>query len=351
MKILLVSNMYPSNDDPIFGSFVENIEDGLRTNGADVDKIVIKGRGQNIVDKLKKYFKFYMKILFADLSKYDVVQISYPTHTFLPFLFKTINNTKIISRFHGDDLLHERNLNKILKYFTNKAIEKSSLIIVPSNYFANEFRIRHGENKEIYIYPSGGVDRKKFYPIKLQKDSFNLGYVGRITKQKGVGVLLDAVKDLNIDFKLYIIGDGPDMAYYKKYVYNLNLIDKIIFVGMIKNNELVHYYNLFDLFIFPTMRKAESFGNVAIEAMACKVPIIGSKIAGLNDYIFDNQNGYFFNIGDSNDLRKKIEQYFILDEDSKDKMKLEAYNIAMKYEKNKLNRKFIQKLQQLKGEN
>ena len=234
-----------------------------------------------------------------------------------------------------------------MKYFTNKAIEKSSLIVVPSNYFENEFKLRHGDKKDIYIYPSGGVDTNKFYPMPQNKESFNIGYVGRITTQKGVGVLLDAVKQLKISFKLYIVGDGPELDYYKNYAKDIKLQDSVIFIGAVKNNELVNYYNIFDLFVFPTMRKAESFGNVAIESMACKIPIIGSKIAGLNDYIFEGENGFFFDVGNSKQLMDTINRFYLMTEEEKNQMKEKAYLVAMKYEKNILNKKFIQKLKEL----
>jgi glycosyltransferase involved in cell wall biosynthesis len=347
MKMLLVSNMYPSQDDPIFGSFIENIEDGLVSNGVEVDKIVISGRGKSIFEKIIKYIKFYYKLFMIDLSKYDIVQVSYPTHSFFPFIFKKVDNTKILIRFHGDDLLHERSLNKVLKYITNRAIVISDLIVVPSRYFEKEFQKRYGDEKSIYVYPSGGLDTKKFYPMEQEKEIFTIGYVGRITEQKGVGVLIEAVSQLNFKYKLYIVGDGPDFNKYKKFSEEKKLNDKVIFTGAVKNNQLVNYYNLFDVFIFPTMRNAESFGNVAIEAMGCKIPLIGSKIAGLNDYLFNGKNGYFFNVGDTDDLKNKIETYYNLSDDKKDRMRESAYDVALGYEKKVLNQKFIATLRTL----
>jgi glycosyltransferase involved in cell wall biosynthesis len=339
--------MYPSQDDPIFGSFIENIEDGLVSNGVEVDKIVISGRGKSIFEKIIKYIKFYYKLFMIDLSKYDIVQVSYPTHSFFPFIFKKVDNTKILIRFHGDDLLHERSLNKVLKYITNRAIVISDLIVVPSRYFEKEFQKRYGDEKSIYVYPSGGLDTKKFYPMEQEKEIFTIGYVGRITEQKGVGVLIEAVSQLNFKYKLYIVGDGPDFNKYKKFSEEKKLNDKVIFTGAVKNNQLVNYYNLFDVFIFPTMRNAESFGNVAIEAMGCKIPLIGSKIAGLNDYLFNGKNGYFFNVGDTDDLKNKIETYYNLSDDKKDRMRESAYDVALGYEKKVLNQKFIATLRTL----
>ena len=347
MKMLLISNMYPSKDDPIFGSFIENIEDGLVSNGVQVDKIVISGRGKNIFEKIVKYIRFYYKLFTVNLSMYDIVQVSYPTHSFFPFILKKINDTKLVIRFHGDDLLHERNVSKILKYIVNKAVKMADLIVVPSKYFEKEFKKRYGNDKSVYVYPSGGLDTKKFYPMNIQKEIFTIGYVGRITEQKGVGILLEAVSKLSFNYKLYIIGDGPELNKYKLFSKNKNLNDKIIFTGGIRNDQLVNYYNLFDVFVFPTMRNAESFGNVAIEAMGCKVPLIGSKIAGLTDYLHDAENGYFFEVGNPIDLKNKIEMFYHLSYNEKERMRNNAYKTALQYEKNKLNKEFIKRLSKL----
>ena len=78
--------MYPGVT-PSFGTFIKSIKDGLELYNVKVDLIVISERHDSNLKKLLTYAIFYLKILFRNLDKYDFVHISYPSHTFLPFLF------------------------------------------------------------------------------------------------------------------------------------------------------------------------------------------------------------------------------------------------------------------------
>lgn len=338
--------MYPENRTSVSGIFIKNIEDGLVTNGVVVDKIVIKGRGKKFIDKIKKYYFFYKEILHISFDEYDFVHLSYPSHTYFPIIFKNTNKTKLIVRLHGHDLLPINSFKKIALYFTKQSIRKADIVVVPSKYFYKEL-LKIAEPKNYYIYPSGGLDTKRFYPKENENTKkLTIGYVGRIAHGKGVDILLNAVAKLTFDFELIIVGGGDLKNEMKQKSTILNHNQIIIFVGKMSNDELVDYYNSFDIFVFPTLMH-ESFGNVAIEAMGCRVPVIGSKIGGLTDYIYDNINGYFFKSGDANDLALKITRFNNLSLDEKKCMSDKAYKIALKYEKNQVTNGFIRKLEGL----
>lgn len=343
MKILLISNMYPKDTNDTFGIFIKNIEDGLKQGGADVKKIVIEGRGNNLLSKLKKYIIFYTSILKVNFDDYDIIHLSYPSHTYFPLFLKSFKKAKLVVRLHGHDLIPISFFQKILLFFTKKSIKKAEMVIVPSNYFYNELT-KIIKPKDYFIYPSGGLDINNFYPIKNTiKEKFTLGYVGRIDKGKGVDILLKAVSKLTFDFRLIIVGGGDLLEEMKELSSKINKTQDIIFIGKTPNNKLVEYYNKFDLFIFPTLMQ-ESFGNVAIEAMGCKVPIIGSNIGALPDYIFDDINGYLFNAGNSEELANLINNFYYLSSEKKLEMSKEAYSISLRYEKKIMSKNFIDKL-------
>lgn len=338
--------MYPKDNNDFFGVFIKNIEDGLLNNDIDVDRIVIAGQGKSIREKIKKYFIFYREILKTDFDKYDVVQISYPSHTYFPILFKTFHKAKFVVRLHGHDLVPISLFQNIVLLFTKMSISKADLVVVPSNYFYTEL-LKISTPKDYYIYPSGGLDTQRFYPKDgIKNKMFTIGYVGRLGAGKGVDTLLKAVTKLNFDFELIIVGAGELEEEMKAQASRLQKDQKVSFAGKIPNEKLVDYYNLFDVFIFPTLMQ-ESFGNVAIEAMSCKTPIIGSKIGGLTDYIFDGINGYFFEPGNADALAETITTFYHLSSKEKDDMAEEAYKVALTYEKSHVTRGFIAKLKDL----
>ena len=131
-----------------------------------------------------------------------------------------------------------------------------------------------------------------------------------------------------------IAGRGNQTSIMNKMIAELSLNDYIKYIGPIPYNDLPQVYSLLDLFVFPTELN-ESLGLVGLEAMACKVPVIGSNIGGLKDYIIPNYNGFFFNVGNYNDLANKIITYKSLSTEEKKIIENNAYKTALTYSSEK----------------
>jgi L-malate glycosyltransferase len=343
--------MYPKDIKDTHGIFIQNIEDGLKKCGVNVDKIVTFGRHKIFFFRFIQYITLYYKILFCNFSKYDVIHVSYPSHVYLPFLFRSNYKNKLVVRLHGHDLIPTTYIGKILKNFTLLAVKNSKLTVVPSKFFYCKL-IEFTNPTNYFIYPSGGIDLKKFSTnsAKSYSNVLNLGFVGRIVPGKGIEVLLKAICKLDIQLNLIIIGDyNQDQKYYKsliKYVHDSSIHDLVKFIGFVSNCEIVKYYKKMDLFIFPTLYE-ESFGNVALEAMACNLPVIGSKIGALREYIKDGYNGYLFDPGDDNDLCYKINKFYNLKYSQKKIFSSNARLTAEKYDKILLNKLYLENLNSL----
>lgn len=348
-RLLLISPIFVSNKQKGHAPFMQNMLDAYIRNGLSVDTIVKKGRSNNIIHKIWSYSLFYLKILLTNTKKYDFVQISFPTLAYPAFKFKKYGKAKIIIRFHGEDLVipDSSKIKCILNGFSKKSIQMSNLTVVPSKYFYNIVK-KIDSNANIYIYPSGGVDLNKFYPIKSKKSKDNelsIGYVGRLSIEKGLLILIDAIKLVEHNIILHIVGDGPDKEKILKYAKDKKI--KFLYHGSVSNDILVEYYNLFEVFVFPTTRLAESFGNVGIEAMACGVPVIGSDIGGITEYLSNDYNGYLFNAGNSNDLANKLKLFISLEQTEKNTLIKNAISTSKKFETNYLTLNFIKYIKEL----
>ena len=336
-NILLVSNMYPSKQNPHYGVFVKNCYDLLKENDFSIDLVVMpKTTGK--LKKLIAYIKFcgssFIKSL---LNNYDYIYVHFISHStigvYLPVI--TSKNTQLILNIHGNDLVADTKIDQMYLPLSKLFLKGADIVIVPSNYFArilmHDFKV--SKNK-IVVYPSGGVNIAKFKKIskktalknaKLKDDVKYFGFVSRIEKDKGYDILIMAINELKKAKKLekikfLLIGDGSDLPILNDLIAKYKLNKYIIRRSFVTQDELVNIYNALEALIYPTRRKSESLGLTGLEAMACETLVIGSNKYGPSDYLVDKENSITFDPQNYKELAEKIME--VLEMKSKDKQKL-----------------------------
>ena len=173
------------------------------------------------------------------------------------------------------------------------------------------------KSSKISVIPPG-VDLDLFHPINIQEarrkihmqeDVRTILYVGRIERLKGLDMLLKALSQIqHKDTFLYVIGgtnNTEEVNRLKKICIDLNLNEKVHFIGSISRAQLKYYYNSADLYVLPSYY--ESFGLSVLEAAACGRPTIASKVGGLPSIIRDNETGFLLEQRSLGSLIKKIE--------------------------------------------
>lgn len=145
---------------------------------------------------------------------------------------------------------------------------------------------------------SRGIDTKQFSPrwknnkvlekYGIQDSKLLLLYVGRLAPEKDLDILLESYRTLPPDVAeqvhLIMVGDGPLMAKLAKEEYS-----NITWTGFLKGDTLSEIYASSDVFVFPS--GTETFGNVALEAMASGLPVIGVEAGGVTDLITHFKDG------------------------------------------------------------
>jgi glycosyltransferase involved in cell wall biosynthesis len=143
------------------------------------------------------------------------------------------------------------------------------------------------EDKVSVVY--NGIDIQKVQRVKTNlKDEFGcenlLLFIGRLTKQKGVEFLIKAVPLLNdYDAKLVVVGVGPEERHLVRLASELNLKEKVLFVGAVDERRKFEFLSAADVFVCPSLW--ESFGIVLLEAMACKTPIVATNVASIPEVV------------------------------------------------------------------
>ena len=138
---------------------------------------------------------------------------------------------------------------------------------------------------------------------------FVIGYVGRLVEEKGVHVLLRAVAGLSGEWRLRILGGGPQRAYLERLAVELGIVERVRFEDPIPSTQMPDYYHQLDALVLPSMTRPnwkEQFGRVLIEAMACGVPVVGSDSGEIPNVIGDA--GLVFAEGDAEALQTKLSQ-------------------------------------------
>lgn len=184
---------------------------------------------------------------------------------------------------------------------------------IAGNQEAMEVWRGKGYKGPIKVIPQFGVDPEIYKPDKSQisnlKSQFTIGYVGRLVEEKGVQVLLQAVTGLVGEWRLRILGSGPMQSQLEALARQLDIIEQMSFESPIPSAQMPAFYNQLDTLALPSLTRPhwkEQFGRVLVEAMACGVPVVGSRSGEIPHVI--GQAGLTFTEGDAQELRARLAQ-------------------------------------------
>lgn len=327
MRILFISNMFPGSKTPSYGTFVKTNYDQLKNQGFGIEKVVLDTKYSHFFSKFFGYTNFFLKAIFKILfSKYDVIYVHYLTISTLPIFLTSLfgKKTRFIINIHGDDLVGERVIHKLLAFSNKRLLNDAIGIVLPSEYFLKRMIKKYpmlNLKSKSYISYSGGVDLRIFKPKSINEGLGTInerlgknvvfGYVGRIEEGKGWEDLVDAIdllpSDIQAEFRFF--GSGAQFQQLRERASNSVNSKLIIVNGSITYEQVPSVFRSFDYFIFPTHR--ESLGLVLLESMASGIPAIVSKIEPVSD-IYKFSDIGFFETGDAESLKDLILEYYYL---------------------------------------
>jgi len=193
--------------------------------------------------------------------------------------------------------LGKLNLTKSIASFVAKMLarniyNKCTALIVPSSNVGEIFSVQ-GIKRPKYVMHLG-IDKNQFSPaskekakqdLKIDKNDFVVGFVGRIAREKSLMTLKKAFRRIESrNKKLLIVGDG--IPALKKCLKG----SKTIITGRVNN--VPDYLHAMDVFVMPSL--TETTCLAALEAMSCEIPVVTTKVGNMRDYITHNKNGLFF---------------------------------------------------------
>jgi glycosyltransferase involved in cell wall biosynthesis len=153
---------------------------------------------------------------------------------------------------------------------------------------------------------SCGIDRRNYTPIVGPRTQNRILFVGRLTGEKKVDVVLHALAKLDpaLDVHFDIAGGGDQRKALESLTHHLGLEDRVTFHGRVTDEQLRELYSRASLFVIASIAELQSI--VTMEAMASALPIVGANAVALPHLVHDGENGYLFEPGDVDDLAEKL---------------------------------------------
>jgi glycosyltransferase involved in cell wall biosynthesis len=137
-----------------------------------------------------------------------------------------------------------------------------------------------------------------------------IGYLGRLTEEKGLRTLLHALAELRaVAWRLVVVGSGDYEDEFVALARRLGLESRVSLIGFVPHPEAPRYLSAFDLLVLPSETRPnwkEQFGRVVVEALACGTPVVGSDSGEIPIVINATGGGVVFREGDPSDLARAI---------------------------------------------
>ncbi len=250
-----------------------------------IELVEVPCLGKNIYIRNLTFTFFSLPYLLKTiyLKKPDIIHIHFGTFQgFLGIIIKLFGK-KLIFTCHGFSGW------KIAKYRISRYIARYLLTLADKIICVSPAIIKDLKNIGIYskklVYIPNGVNIKEFEKIKKRKIKIkkNIVFFGRLQKQKGVFYLIKAFREIlnkYKDFKLIIIGDGPERKNLEKLATNMK---RIIFTGYIKRENLLRYLTSAYMIVLPSVY--EGFPLAVLEAMASGRPVITTNLRSIEEVI------------------------------------------------------------------
>jgi L-malate glycosyltransferase len=248
----------------------------------------------------------------AASQKLDLLHCHYAIpHSISAFLAKSMvrpGKLPVATTLHGTDITLVGSDRSFLP-ITRFSIEQSDGVTAVSHFLKEATHTIIGAQKEIEVIhnfvncdkykPSNNSELKNYFAPRGQKVLIHVSNFRAVKRPADVVRIFETVQK-KIPSVLLMVGDGPERGNAECIARNSGIEEKVHFLG--KQDAIEELISISDLLLLPS--ETESFGLVALEAMACKVPVVASRVGGLPEVVTDGIEGYLV---EPHDLGKMME--------------------------------------------
>ena len=360
-KILIVSDFYDPHKSGIV-TYIEQLVNTLKVKNYDITILTTKfstnldnieisenikiirckptlkiSRGFYSIDLVFKFIKIH--------RNFDLVNLHLPLVEIFPIIFfleykKTIVNYHCLPEFS----LFLKFFKFYFYLFGFCLVFFSKKTLVLSKDYYDNILFHKLINKKVKEIPPFILLQNQLKNKINKEKKIRIGYLGRLSNEKGIEYLIEASKKLlfnKVDHKITIAGDTEDTRFRKyisKIIKKSKFNNKINFIGKLNEAQKKSFFQNIDILVLPSVNSFEAFGIVQLEAMSYGVPVVASNIAGVRTIIQKTKNGFLFSKRNSDDLYEKI----LICNQVKFDSNLIKNNIKDEYSKEKFNNNVLE---------
>ncbi|MEZ4663134.1 MAG: glycosyltransferase [Caldilineaceae bacterium] len=207
----------------------------------------------------------------------------------------------LVLTYHSD-IVRQKVLGALYAPFLRQILQRADLIAVSNPVYVQSSRFLQRVADKCRVIPFG-IDLAHFAatpPIRQRAAEIRhmfdnrplLLFVGRLRHYKGVNVLLEAMCSeaiRQLDARLLVIGIGPLQEQLQQQAAAAGLLERVLFGGEWSDADKIAAYHAADLFVLPSINRAETLGIVQIEAMACGTPVVSTELGTGTSWVNQHQ--------------------------------------------------------------
>lgn len=291
---------------------------------------------KNIFDAIKNNISTIIKLIKTIKKVNSDVVISFMTTSNILSILacKILNKSIIISERINYDFLSSKiwkRIRKVVYPFCNHLVVQSNYDLEKYNFVKNVSIVEN----PLFI---------KFFSEQIQRKNYFLA-VGRLDKQKGFDMLIEAYSKLNTSWELKIVGEGKNREALQEQIDRLDLADKVELLG--RKNDVEKYY--YEAGVFVLSSRMEGYPNALVEAMACGCPCISFDCkTGPSSIIENGGNGILVEAENIEKLYKAMNE-LSLSKENRQKLSVKALEIRENLNIKKISEKWENIINKVKG--
>jgi glycosyltransferase involved in cell wall biosynthesis len=248
--------------------------------------------------------------------RYDLIWVQYMTPTLVPLLVARFFSRRLVAAVHVAASHYTasglRRLRWLARWWCARFVCVSQTVAlgifgergdcgVPAGRIAvipNALNATEADGAHAYNW------RQRF---GLADDCILIGFVGRLVRAKGADILLRALALIDHDawrLRVVLVGEGEEHHALEALVQELDLGDTVLFAGRMPCEQIFSAMKGFDVVVMPS--RSEGFGLSALEAMACGLPLVASRVDALPEVVLEGETGLLFEPENPADLARKL---------------------------------------------